>query len=81
MSDRGKKFEVLKFVAERERVTPQSVAYWVCPSLKAAYVYLLKLHRQGLLYRRQTEFGIFYRISPRGKARLLFLSSKRGVEQ
>ena len=71
-----RKLEVLKFIAERESVRLLSLAYRVCPSIRAAYVYLLKLHRQGLLYREKTAAGIFYRISPRGRERLLFLTEK-----
>ncbi len=46
----------------------------VCLSIKASYVYLLKLSRQGLLFREPTSKGIFYRITIRGRKRLAFLS-------
>ncbi len=74
MRPTGRKLEVLKFITERGAVTPRELAYRVCPSTKCSYVYLLKLYRQGLLFREPTSKGIFYRISPRGRERMVFLS-------
>ncbi len=74
MRPTGRKLEVLKFIDERGTVIPADLAYRVCPSIKCSYVYLLKLYRQGLLFREPTARGIFYRITPRGRERLAFLS-------
>ena len=43
-------------------------------SMRASYSYLLRLHRFGLLQRGRTAQGLlFYRISERGTARLMWL--------
>ena len=73
MSD-NRKLAVLKFVERNGPLAPRDAAYYrVCPSIRAAYVYLLKLHRQGLLSRTRAARGIVYRISQRGRDRLLYL--------
>lgn len=41
--------------------------------IRAAYSYLLRLHRFGLLDRGRTERSILYRLSIRGKQRLAWL--------
>jgi hypothetical protein len=41
--------------------------------LRAAYTYLLRLHRFGLLERNQVGRRVVYRLSMRGKARLAWL--------
>lgn len=42
--------------------------------IRAAYSYLLRLHRFGLLYRRRNARGlVLYRISERGRRRLEWL--------
>jgi hypothetical protein len=44
--------------------------------MRAAYTYLLRLHRFGLLSRRADDSGlILYGISPRGKERLAWLKA------
>jgi hypothetical protein len=42
--------------------------------MRAAYSYLLRLHRFGLLERQQTGEFVLYRLSDRGKLRLEWLS-------
>jgi hypothetical protein len=43
--------------------------------IRAAYSYLLRLHRFGLLERRRMPNAVIYRLSLRGEARLEWLSS------
>jgi hypothetical protein len=40
---------------------------------RAAYSYLLRLHRFGLLHRRKGPGGVLYRLSERGRGRLAWL--------
>ena len=41
--------------------------------IRASYSYLLRLHRFGLLERRQTQRAVLYQLSDRGKERLAWL--------
>jgi hypothetical protein len=43
--------------------------------IRAAYSYLLRLHRFGLLERFKTTAGIVYRLSERGAGRLEWLTN------
>jgi len=79
---RSAKFNLLKLRAldafeKHGRMNPPVFAVLVgfYPA-RAAYTYLLRLHRFGLL-RRHKNYGelIFYSISPRGKERLDWLRS------
>src|SRR2546425_11518918 len=45
--------------------------------IRAAYSYLLRLHRFGLLERRQTSGSVLYHLSDRGKLRLEWLTKVR----
>jgi hypothetical protein len=48
---------------------------WLNPPVRAAYSYLIRLHRFGLLERRQDLRGlVLYRLSHRGLRRLAWLS-------
>lgn len=79
---RSAKFNLLKLRAleafeNRGRMNPPVFAVLVgfYPA-RAAYTYLLRLHRFGLLRRHRDESGlILYSISPRGKERLEWLRS------
>jgi hypothetical protein len=44
--------------------------------IRAAYSYLLRLHRFGLLERRQVRGSILYHLSDRGKLRLEWLAKR-----
>lgn len=47
--------------------------------VRAAYSYLLRLHRFGLLHRRRDARGLLvYRLSARGQKRLAWLRERRG---
>jgi len=47
-----------------------------CP-IRAAYLYLLRLHRFGLLQRGKDSRGILYSLAARGQLRLNWLGSAR----
>jgi DNA-binding transcriptional regulator PaaX len=46
--------------------------------VRAAYSYLLRLHRFGLLERHSSALAVYYRLSERGKFRLAWLERLLG---
>jgi hypothetical protein len=68
-----RKIAVLDSLKTRSWTRPSEIAHFVFPSGRAAYVYLKKMHRQGLLHRSDANGFVRYRISPRGMERLNFL--------
>ena len=69
----GRKLQVLEFLEKKSWTIPSELVKSFCPTLQAAYVYLKKLHRQGLLLRHRDSSPIRYRISSRGLDRLAYL--------
>ena len=71
----SRKLQILEFLECKSWVAPSEFARLICPTARAAYVYLKKLHRYGLLLRSSANGRVRYRISQRGLERLDFLRS------
>ncbi len=69
----SRKLQVLEFLAKKSWIVPSELVKNICPTLQAAYVYLKKLHRQGLLLRDVGHVPIRYGISQRGLDRMEYL--------
>jgi hypothetical protein len=72
------KLQVLEILDRRGWLDPPTIAELVgFRAERGMYSYLIRLHRYGLLRRRQDARGlILYRLSERGGARLAWLRSQ-----
>ena len=77
---RGPKYNRLKrralavFAQHEGWLDPPRWAIWAgFYPVRAAYSYLLRLHRFGLLIRSRSQYAVRYRLSARGRSRLAWL--------
>lgn len=73
-----RKVQVLRFIVNRggDSVTSSEVAEELEMEVHNARMCLLRLHRQGLLYRKRGTFGCrFYNVTEKGRRRLHYLKT------
>ena len=76
----GQKRDVLKVISVLGEIGLHDLYPEICPTCAASSMYLLRLFRQRLLFRRRVAGKIYYRLSPRGGGRLNYLQKREGVE-
>jgi len=73
-----RKVQVLQFIVDREgsSVTSSGIAKGLEMEIHNARMCLLRLHKQGLLYRKRGRLGCrFYTITEKGRSRLHYLKT------
>lgn len=74
-----RKLQVLEFASQVQMFRPVELACKFYPTIRAAYVHVKKLQRQGLLCRVRSR-RVAYRISARGIERLEFFRVFLGAD-